>query len=215
MEKNNPIKNRNHKLAAKVVQALKTRRFEAYYAATRQEAIKKLLDLIPKRDVVSWGGSSTAQELKIKELLKKHAYQIIDRDSAATPEERWQLQREALLCDTFIMSSNAVSEDGELVNIDRAGNRAAALIYGPRQIIVLAGMNKISKTLADAQSRAQNTAAPINAQRFPELKTPCAATGSCAGCTGEDCLCSHTVITRMCYPAGRIKVILIGENLGY
>lgn len=113
------------------------------------------------------------------------------------------------------MSSNAVSEDGELVNIDKIGNRAAALIYGPRQVIVVAGMNKIVKTLAEAQSRSRNTAAPINAQRFGDLKTPCVLSGSCRDCVSKDCICAHIVTTRMCHPAGRIKVILVGEQLGY
>jgi hypothetical protein len=122
--------------------------------------------------------------------------------------------RKILLCDTFLCSSNAISEDGQLVNIDGNGNRVAAMIFGPRQVILVAGMNKVAKTLEDAYTRARTVAAPLATQRFPQRKLPCLETGSCANCTAPDSACTFIVATRLCNPAGRIKVILVGKDLG-
>ena len=113
------------------------------------------------------------------------------------------------------MSSNAVSEDGQLVNIDGTGNRVAAMVYGPKSVIVVAGVNKIVKTQADALARVRMLAAPVNIQRFPQLQTPCMETGVCADCNAPDCICNYILTTRRCKPAGKIKVVLVGESLGY
>ncbi|MDR1586373.1 MAG: lactate utilization protein [Treponema sp.] len=209
-----PFENRNSKLGPKVVKALKDRQFEAWYFADPFEAVDLIVSLIPKIHVVSWGGTMTVTDLGIKDRLASGGYTLLDRDKAATPEERTEKMRQALLCDTFLMSANAISEDGQLVNIDGFGNRVAALCYGPKQVIVIAGINKIAKTLNDAMVRARTIAAPLNLQRFPESKTPCNETGSCADCKSPDTVCSQIVTTRYCKPAGRIKVVLIGKNLG-
>ena len=121
--------------------------------------------------------------------------------------------RQALTCDTFLMSSNAISEDGQLVNIDGMGNRVAALCFGPKQVIVVAGMNKVAGDLDSAMSRARHIAAPANVQRF-DVKTPCAVTGQCGNCTSPDCCCAQIVTTRFSKIPGRIKVVLVGEVLG-
>ncbi|MDR2485635.1 MAG: lactate utilization protein [Treponema sp.] len=209
-----PQQIRNTKLGPQVVQALKSRFFDAWYFDERGEAITKVLSLIPKTDTVSWGGSMTVTALGIQERLVTQGVRVIDRDQAPTKEERQERMRQALLCDTFLTSSNAISEDGHLVNIDGMGNRVAAMLYGPKQVIVIAGMNKAVKTLEDALTRARTIAAPLNIQRFPDLKTPCTQTGGCGNCRSSDSVCSYIVITRLCKPAGRIKVILIGEDLG-
>jgi len=209
-----PILLRNQKLGAQVVKALKNRFFDAMYVDDSAAAVNKIVSLIPKDHVVSWGGSSTLDETGIKQRLEQDGYKVIDRDKAPNREERVELMRQALLCDTFITGCNAISEDGQLVNIDGFGNRVAAMIFGPRQVIVIAGMNKIAKTLDDALVRARTIAAPLNTQRFPNNKTPCNETGSCADCKSPDSICSFIVTTRLCKPAGRIKVILVGENLG-
>jgi hypothetical protein len=209
-----PFESRNSKLGPKVVKALKDRQFEAWYFSDPFEAVDLVISLIPKTHVVSWGGTMTVTDLGIKDRLASDGYTLLDRDKASTPEERAERMRQALLCDTFLMSANAVSEDGQLVNIDGGGNRVAALCYGPKQVIVVAGINKIAKTLNDAVVRARTTAAPLNTQRFPESKTPCSETGSCADCKSPDTICSQIVTTRYCKPAGRIKVILLGKNLG-
>jgi L-lactate utilization protein LutB len=210
-----PYELRNQKLGARVVKALLNRRFEAWYVDDPGAAADKVLSLIPKTDTVSWGGSTTVAELGIRERLVKEGYQVLDRDTAKSPEERTDIMRRALLCDTFLTGSNAISEDGQLVNIDGYGNRVAAMIYGPKQVIVVAGMNKVAKTLEDAYTRARNIAAPLNTQRFPQYKTPCNETGSCANCLTPDSICSFIVHTRICKPAGRIKVILVGKDLGF
>jgi L-lactate utilization protein LutB len=210
-----PYESRNQKLGPKVVRALQNRRFEAWYVDEPGEAAEKALSLIPKTDTVAWGGSATLAELGIRERLVREGYRVLDRDAAKTPEERMELMRQALLCDTFLTGSNAVSEDGQLVNIDGNGTRVAAMIFGPRQVIVAAGINKVTKTLEDAYVRARNIAAPLNQQRFPGHKSPCNETGSCSNCLSPDSICTFIVHTRFCKPAGRIKVILIGKDLGF
>jgi L-lactate utilization protein LutB len=210
-----PHELRSRKLGTRVVKALQNRHFEAWYVDDPEAAADKALSLIPKTDTVSWGGSATVAALGIRERLAGDGYQVLDRDTAKTPEERSELMRRALLCGTYLTGSNAISEDGQLVNIDGNGNRVAAMIYGPRQVIVVAGMNKVVKTLEDAYSRARNIAAPLNQQRFPGQKTPCNETGSCANCTAPDSICTFIVHTRLCKPAGRIKVILVGKELGF
>ena len=145
----------------------------------------------------------------------KERNKVIDRAAAATPEEKTELMRQALLCDTYLMSSNAISSDGQLVNIDGNGNRCAALIFGPKQVLVIAGMNKVTGSLESAMDRARNVAAPINAKRFAGLQTPCYKAGLCGDCLSADCICSQIVITRTSRNKGRIKIILVGESLGF
>ena len=198
----------------KTAEALNKRHFEAYYCSTAAEAVEKVLELTPKTDVVSWGGAMTVDELGIKQRMAQEGYTLLDRDTAQTPEEKQAIMRQALTCGTFLMSSNAISKDGQLVNIDGNANRVAALCFGPESVLVIAGMNKVMGDLDSAIARARQVAAPANAQRF-DIKTPCAVTGSCGDCTSPDCICCQVVITRACRPAGRIKVILVGEDLGF
>lgn len=210
----NQYKKKMYDLAGpKTVEALNKRRFEAYYCSTAAEAVEKVLELTPKTDVVSWGGAMTVDELGIKQRMAQEGYILLDRDTAQSPEEKQAIMRQALTCGTFLMSSNAISKDGQLVNIDGNGNRVAAMCFGPRQVVVVAGMNKVLGTLDDAVARARNVAAPANAQRFG-IKTPCGLTGQCGDCTSPDCICSKLVITRFCMPERRIKVVLVGEDLG-
>ena len=202
------------KAGPKVAEALNKRYFEAYYCSGRAEALEKILELIPQGHVVSWGGATTVDELGVKDALRQRGQAVIDRDTAKDAQERQEMLKKALTCDTFLMGSNAVSADGQLVNIDGTGNRVAALCFGPSQVIVVAGMNKVAGDLDGAMRRAREVAAPINAQRF-QLKTPCSVNGLCADCKGPDSICAQIVTTRPCKPAGRIKVILVGEDLGF
>lgn len=212
-ERTTPMEKHFDKRGPRVVEALKRRHFDAYYCPTGQEALEKVLSLIPAGDVVAWGGSATLSQLGIIEEVKK-TNPVIDRATASTPEEGRELMRKALLCDTYLMSSNAISEDGQLYNIDGNGNRVAALIFGPKSVIVVAGMNKVTKTIQDAEARARYIAAPVNAQRF-QNETPCNVTGTCADCLSKSSICASMVRTRMCRPAGKIKVVLVGEELGF
>ena len=219
MSENTYIKERNSKLSQKVVKALQKRHFSAIYCETAAEALDEIKKLVTKEETISWGGSVTLEQTGITKYLIENGYNVINRDSAKTPEEKAQLLRKGLVCDTFLMSSNAISEDGQLVNIDGTGNRVAALCYGSKRVIVVAGMNKVAKTVEDALSRARNIAAPVNMQRINAVmshrETPCSYTGSCADCVSEDSICAQIVTTRLCKPAGKIMVILVNEELGY
>jgi L-lactate utilization protein LutB len=206
---------RYDKLGPKVVKALRSRGFEAWYVEEAEEGTEKFFSLIPKTDTVSWGGAMTAQNLGLMDKLYERGYKVIDRDKAPSPGERTERMRQALLCDTFVAGTNALSEDGQLVNIDGFGNRVAAMAFGPKQVVIVAGMNKVARTLEDAVVRARTIAAPINIQRFPGKKTPCAETGACGNCLSADSICAFIVTTRLCRPEGRIKVILIGKDLGF
>ncbi|GAB7140929.1 lactate utilization protein [Deferribacterales bacterium RsTz2092] len=209
-----PFDARNEKFAPLLVAMLKERGFDAHYAKDRVAALNTAISLIPAEHVVSWGGATSADEIGLIDAVKKRN-KVIDRDTAKDIKERWTLMKNALHCDTFIMGTNAMSESGELVNIDGNGNRIAALAFGPSSVIVIVGINKVAKTLDDAISRARNTAAPINAQRFPERKTPCVTKGACFDCKSDECICNQISIVRMCSPAKRIKVIIVGESLGF
>ena len=207
------IKKRYDKAGPVVVEAMKKRGFEAYYVSTAEEAREKALELIHENSVVSWGGSMTIDEIGLKQAVIDRGYKVINRDEAESPEERMELMRKALTCDVFLMSANAVSEDGQLVNIDGNGNRVAALCFGPKEIIVVAGMNKVAGNLEEAYARGRKLAAPVNAQRF-NLAAPCGKTGLCADCLSPDSICSQLVVTRRT-SGGRIKVILVGADLGF
>lgn len=163
---------------------------------------------------ISWGGSETLKECGIMDAIRTADFKLIDRDTGKNPQERTALMKQGLTADYFLMSSNAITKDGQLVNIDGTGNRAAALVYGPEHVLLFVGMNKVTKTLEEAISRVHEIAAPANAIRLG-LHTPCSITGSCANCLSTDCVCSHTVLTRFNRIPGRIKVLLIGECLGY
>ena len=207
------IKQKYEKSGPKVVEALKKRHFEAFYVSSKEEAVKKAMEIIPHGDSIGWGGSFSIDEIGLKAELEKSGHKMIDRDLAKTAEERRKLMVEALCCDTFLMSSNAITEDGQLFNIDGVANRVAALCFGPKSVVIVAGMNKVVPNLDAAYHRVRGFSAPANAQRF-EINTPCKITGECANCMSEECICNQFVTTRLCKPAGRIKVILVGEDLG-
>ena len=197
-----------------LVKNLRSRHFDAYYCADKAAALEKALELIPNGASVGWGGAVSAQQIGLMDAVKTGDYVAIDRDKGATPEERTAIQKQCLGADVFLTGANALSIDGEMVNIDGTGNRVAAIVYGPDSVIVVAGMNKVVDTLEDAITRARTIAAPINKQRFPNV-TPCEVTGTCADCKSEGCICNQILITRHCRPAGRIKFIIVGEELGF
>lgn len=202
------------KRAQVLVKNLRQRYFEAYYCATKEEALEQALSLIPRDASVGWGGCLSAEQIGLVEAVRKGPYAAIDRDRANSPEERTERMRQCLLSDVFLTGANAISMDGQMVNIDGMGNRVAAIAYGPKSVIVIAGMNKVVDTVEDAVTRARTVAAPINKQRFSP-QTPCLVTGACADCRGEGSICNQFLITRSCRPAGRIKFILVGEDLGF
>lgn len=197
-----------------LVKNLQSRRFEAYYCADKASALKKALELIPRDAIVGWGGCASAQQIGLMDAVKA-GYKVYDRDSTSTMEERVKMMKKCLTADVFLTGANAISLDGQMVNIDGNGNRVAAIVYGPDSIIVIAGMNKVVDTLEDAVKRARTIASPINQQKFADHKTPCMVTGSCGNCKEPDCICNQILITRHCRPQGRIKFVIVGEELGY
>lgn len=202
------------KRGAIAVKNLQKRHFEAYYCATKEEALAKALKLIPEGSTVGWGGAISAQQIGLLDAMNAGGYNAIDRDKTTTPEARNQAMRDCLGADFFITGANGLSIDGQMVNIDGNGNRVGAIIYGPKYVLVIAGMNKVCDTIEAAVVRARTVAAPMNQQRF-QGKAPCTETGSCADCLSDGCICNQIVITRNCRPAGRIKFILVGEELGF
>ena len=201
------------KRGAILVKNLKSRHFDAYYCADKASALEKALELIPEGATIGWGGAMTAQQIGLLDAVNSSKYAPVNRDLADTPEKRLQAEKECLFSDVFLTGANAISLDGQMVNIDGHGNRISAIIYGPKTVLVLAGMNKVTDTLEEAVGRARTVAAPANQQRFLR-QTPCTVTGTCGDCKSEDCICNQIVITRHCRPVGRIKFILIGEDLG-
>ena len=209
-----PVQNYYENLAASMIKKMEKRGFEAYYCPDSKSAVEKALSMMKEGSTVTWGGSMTIAESGLVQALDPEKYQIIDRDKYTTPEAKKECYRMAFSANYFLMSTNALTADGELVNVDGNGNRVAALAYGPDHVILMVGMNKVEPDLQSAIQRVHATAAPTNALRLG-LKTPCALTGSCADCLSPDCICAHTIITRYNRIKGRIKVLLIGESLGY
>lgn len=197
-----------------LVKNLQSRHFDAYYCANKEEALAKALELIPEGASVGWGGVMSAIEIGLLDAVRTGNYAVLDRDQAKTAEERLQIERACLFADVFLTGANAMSLDGQMVSIDGTGNRVAAIIYGPGTVLVIVGMNKVCDTLEDAVKRARTVAAPINMQRFMK-DTPCTVTGTCGNCKQADCICNQILITRHCRPVGRIKYLVVGEDLGF
>jgi len=208
------ILKRNEMLADKIIKGLESRNMCGYYAPTKEDALVKALKLMPEGSTIGWGGSVSVSEIGLRDAVINGNYQVFNRDICKTPEEKRETELKIFGCDYFLCSSNAITEDGILVNIDGNSNRVAAIAYGPKNVIMIVGMNKVAKDLDSALSRARNIAAPVNAQRFP-LDTPCKHTGSCANCKSRDTICCEFLITRYSRHANRFHIILVNEELGY
>lgn len=202
------------KQAATLIKHLEKRGMKGSYCASKEEATKLALSLMPEGSSISWGGSMSIMEAGlIDALYTKDSYTLYDR-AKCPAEEQDNVIRQSFFADFYLMSSNAITLDGQLVNIDGLGNRVAAMIYGPKKVIMLVGMNKVAATVEDAIHRVHNIASPQNTIRLGK-ETPCAHTGVCHNCLSPDCICMQTVITRNSRIPGRIHVILVGESLGY
>ena len=202
------------KRAQVLVKNLQRHHFEAYFCPDRASALQKALELIPEGCSVGWGGAQSATDIGLLDAIRAGNYTAIDRDAVSDPAEKAKVMKRCLAADVFITGANAISLDGSMVNIDGNGNRVAAIVYGPDSVVVIAGMNKVVDTLEDALRRARTVAAPVNKQRFAG-ETPCGITGSCADCLSDGCICNQILVTRNCRPAGRIKFVLVGEELGF
>ena len=205
----------HQKLADTLIKNLKKRQMDSVYCATAKEAADLALSYVPSGSKVSFGGSMSLTESGIMDCLRgREDITLFDRSAAKTPEEIKQVYHDALSSDYYFMSTNALTIDGELVNIDGNGNRLAALIYGPEHVIIVCSLNKVVSDVEAAVSRVRNQATPPNCNRISKA-TPCASTGVCADCFAPDCICNQIVVTRRSGNPDRIKIILVGENLGY
>lgn len=200
--------------AQNLIKNFAKRNIDAYFVENSKAAGEKVLEFIQDKATVSWGGSKTLQQIGIFDQLKAANYRLLDRDTAKNSAEKEEIYHQALNADYYLMSSNAITQTGKLVNVDGNGNRLAALIYGPKNVIIVAGMNKVTADEESAVKRVRNQAAPANAIRLDQ-KTPCVKTGCCHSCQVDDTICCQTVITRRSRAEGRIKVILVGEKLGF
>lgn len=205
-------------IVERALKALTKNGFEAIYVPDREEAVSRILDLVPDDALVGLGGSVTLREMGLPEALRSRGNEVADhweaREKGASTEEVLEVRRAQLNSDVFITSTNAVTEAGELVNIDGGGQRVAAMIFGPRKVVVVAGANKIARDLEEGLHRARNVAAPMNARRL-NRGTPCAETGACSDCDSEERICSATTIIHRRPRNTETTVILVGERLGY
>ena len=198
---NENITKRNELLAQKVMKGLESRNMSAYYAASKEEALAKALELIPEGSSIGMGGCMSAIEIGLVDALKSGNYNFIDRDIAPDPRKA---MLDAYDSDVFLVSANAITEDGVIVNIDGNSNRVSAIAQGPRKVVFIVGMNKVCDDVDGAMKRARNVAAPTNAQ-----------TGSCFNCKSPDTICCQFLITRFSRHPGRIHVILVNDSLGF
>lgn len=200
--------------AKSIIHKLEARKMEGYYCPDKESAKAKVLELIgPNKKVVTYGGSMSLDEVGLKETVEEAGHDLLRREKYVTPEEKRECFAKQTLADVFMMSTNAITLDGELVNIDGSGNRVACLAFGPNEVIVVAGMNKVVSNVEEGIARSRNFAAPPNTVRLG-CDTPCAKIGQCGNCL-NDTICCQIVVTRASRVPGRIKVILVGEELGY
>ncbi|MGA6925568.1 MAG: lactate utilization protein [Desulfosarcina sp.] len=203
----------------RIKKALEANNFDVYIADNKDMAKKMAYDtIIPAMApaTISWGGSMTFVGTRLYETLKNDPrYTVLDTyDKSLSPEQGMQRRRESLLVDLFITGTNAVTENGHLVNLDMIGNRVAALTFGPKNVLVFIGRNKIVADQAAAAARIKDYAAPVNVMRL-DKKSPCGKTGRCEHCSSPDRICNTWTITEKSFPKHRVKVVLINEDMGF
>lgn len=218
MKEKTDHKKASHKLQAQqLIQNFKNRGFEGIYCDSSAEAVQEICRMIPAGSLVGMGGSETILETGLVDALRQMDIRLLDRYKEGVSKEAVDdMRRQGLAADIFICSSNAVCADGKLVNIDGTGNRVAALIYGPKKVIVMAGMNKVAIDVQAAIVRVKNQAAPPNSLRVG-VPTPCSLKGFCQDpyCQPPNRICCQLVITEASMTPGRITVVMVGEALGY
>lgn len=209
------VKRTAHRTTAeRIIKKLAIRNMTGHYRDTAAEAVELARDLVEPGQSVTWGGSVSFSESGIKTALEADSHRMIDRSQATTPEEQDAMWREQVGADWFFMGTNAITLDGELVNIDGNANRLALLLHGPKHVCVIAGMNKVVADVESGLKRIRTVTCPLNAARL-HTGTPCELAGVCSNCHAEKCMCCQEVITRHSRHDGRIHVILVGEDLGF
>jgi LUD domain len=206
----------NEKIAQQIIENLETRRMEGSYAATAARALEEVLAMVPHGASVYRCGSITTTSMGLwKKIAALPEVKIIDPfQQGLTPQESLAVRRKGLSADVMIASSNAITLDGRLVNLDGLGNRVAAMMFGPEKVILVVGMNKVAPDLDSAIARVKHYAAPVNAIRVGH-ETPCTANGLCADCRSAERICNMWSIIEGHRTRGRIHVKLVGEELGY
>lgn len=203
--------------AETIIKNFKKRGIDGMCCETSAQAVEEVCRMVPAGSLVGLGGSETVMESGLIDALRRLDIRLLDRYKEGTSREEIDaMRRQGLLADIFICSSNAITADGRLVNIDGTGNRVAAMIYGPKKVIVIAGANKIAPDLETAVARVRNIAAPANSLRV-DVETPCSHTGFCQDphCHPPRRICCQLVVTEASMIPGRITVVLVGESLGY
>jgi L-lactate utilization protein LutB len=209
------VKKANKAKIETVIKALEKRGMKGYYAEDGADALAKILEMIPEGSVVGRGGSATLNEIGVFEALHERNYTCLEPHNEPDLAKRKQIMRDIFSADFLLTSTNAISMDGQLMNIDGNGNRVAAMIWGPDKVIIVAGANKLVRTIEDAENKIKNDACPPNCIRLNK-QTPCAITGKCGDCLSPgNTVCCHTVTTRYNIIEDRIHVILVNENLGF
>lgn len=201
------------KMLERTADALRKNRFGAFVIRSREELIEKLRELMPDGISCSVGGSVTLFEAGVVDFIKAGNYRYFDRYAEGAVGA--EVYHQALGCDVYLMSSNAITEDGRLYNVDGNGNRVAALVYGPEKVIVVAGRNKIVPDLTAARERNRRIAAPANAVRLNKTEIPCYHTGVCADCNSPGRFCASELVTHCQMREGRVTLLLVNEDLGY
>lgn len=215
----------DEKVIESTLDHLRRNNMAAYYVQTREEVLPLVRSLMKEGETVTHGGSESIKECGLPELLNSGDYRYIDRSKASSPEESEKLLREAYFADTYLGSANAVTVGGLLYNVDGNSNRVSAYLYGPKQVILVCGYNKIVKDLDEATYRVKAFASPKNTKRlgcqtYCHENGECLSVGSdasymCDGCRSADRICCNYVISARQRHKDRIKVILVGEKLGY
>lgn len=214
------------KRIAQTMENLRRNRMKPYFVASRAEVVPKVQELLKQGDTVACGGSITLEETGVIAHLRSGKYRFLDRGKPGiTAEETRAVFEGAFSADAYLLSANAITQNGELYNVDGNSNRVAALLYGPKSVIVVAGFNKIVRNIEEAVSRVKRIAAPANCERLKK-DTFCRQKGDCAslerpnpflcdGCRSEERICCSYVVSSFQRETDRIKVILVGEELGY
>ncbi|WP_461207017.1 lactate utilization protein [Clostridium sp. DL1XJH146] len=203
------------KRVERTIESLQKNNMDGYFVKNNEDLLNKIKELMNDGDTVAVGGSMTLFETGVIDFIRNGNYNFLDRyEQGLSKEGMMDVFKKSFLSDVYISSTNAITEDGELYNVDGNGNRVAAMIFGPDKVIVVAGVNKIVKDVEAAIERNRETAAPANAARL-NRKTPCAKVGYCMDCSSPERICNAYTLIRKQGMRGRIHVIFVDSELGY
>lgn len=205
----------NEQKILRTIESLKKNNMNGYLVNTKEELIEKIKELVKENSTVACGGSMSLFETGVIDHLRSGRYNFLDRyKDGLSKEEVTKIFKESFFADAYFASSNAVTEDGKLYNVDGNGNRVAAMLFGPEKVILVVGVNKIVKNIDEAVIRIRETSAPANAKRLNKL-TPCTKVGYCMDCRSNDKICREFTVISSQGNKDRIHVIFINDEIGY